>query len=50
VNGAKIGTSTVDAAGGVKVHVPGPITRQLTEAYCRFVDFDFVGQYLKRLS
>ena len=39
VNGAKIGAA-----------VPGPITRQLTEAYCRFVDFDFVAQYLKRLS
>jgi branched-chain amino acid aminotransferase len=39
VNGAKIGSA-----------VPGPITRQLTEAYCRFVDFDFVAQYLKRLS
>jgi branched-chain amino acid aminotransferase len=30
--------------------VPGPVTRQLTEAYCRFVDFDFVAQYLKRLG
>jgi branched-chain amino acid aminotransferase len=39
VNGAKIGTA-----------LPGPVTGQLTEAYCRFVDFDFVGQYLKRLS
>lgn len=39
VNGARIGAS-----------VPGPVTRQLTEAYSRFVDFDFVGQYLKRLS
>lgn len=39
VNGARIGTA-----------LPGPLTRQLTEAYCRFVDFDFVGQYLKRLS
>ena len=39
VNGAKIGTA-----------IPGPMTRQLTEAYCRFVDFDFVAQYLKRLS
>lgn len=39
VNGAKIGAA-----------VPGPVTRQLTEAYGRFVDFDFVGQYLKRLS
>ncbi len=39
VNGAKIGSA-----------VPGPITRQLTEAYCRYVDFDFVAQYLKRLG
>ena len=39
VNGAKIGNA-----------VPGAVTRQLTEAYCRFVDFDFVGQYLKRLG
>jgi branched-chain amino acid aminotransferase len=30
--------------------IPGPVTRQLTEAYCRFVDFDFVAQYLKRLG
>jgi len=29
---------------------PGPITRQLSDAYCRLVDFDFVGQYLKRLK
>jgi branched-chain amino acid aminotransferase len=29
--------------------VPGQVTRQLTEAYARFVDFDFVAQYLKRL-
>ena len=39
VNGARIGSA-----------VPGPVTRQLTEAYSRFVDFDFVGQYLKRLG
>jgi branched-chain amino acid aminotransferase len=39
VNGAKIGSA-----------VPGAVTQQLTEAYCRFVDFDFVGQYLKRLG
>lgn len=39
VNGAKIGAA-----------VPGPVTRQLTEAYCRYVDFDFVAQYLKRLG
>jgi branched-chain amino acid aminotransferase len=40
VNGARIGSATV----------PGPVTRRLTEAYTRFVDFDFVAQYLKRLS
>jgi branched-chain amino acid aminotransferase len=40
VNGAPIGAE----------RVPGPVTRQLTEAYCRLVDFDFVGQYLKRLG
>ena len=39
VNGARIGAA-----------VPGPVTRQITEAYCRFVDFDFVAQYLKRLG
>jgi len=39
VNGARIGTA-----------MPGALTRQLTEAYGRFVDFDFVGQYLKRLG
>jgi branched-chain amino acid aminotransferase len=36
-------------AGGTG-QVPGPVTRQLIEAYCRFVDFDFVAQYLKRLA
>src|SRR5262249_35684606 len=30
--------------------VPGPVTRRLIEAYVRLVDFDFVAQYLKRLS
>ena len=39
VNGARIGTS-----------VPGPVTRRIIEAYSRFVDFDFVAQYLKRLD
>jgi branched-chain amino acid aminotransferase len=39
INGAKIGDA-----------IPGPVTRQLTEAYVRFVDFDFVAQYLKRLG
>src|SRR5690606_26380312 len=27
--------------------VPGPITKRLTDAYVRFVDCDFVSQYLK---
>jgi hypothetical protein len=27
-----------------------PITRELSDAYCRLVDSDFVGQYLKRLD
>jgi len=30
--------------------VPGQITRRLTEAYARFVDCDFVAQYLRQLS
>jgi branched-chain amino acid aminotransferase len=30
--------------------IPGPITRQLSDAYGRLVDFDFVAQYLKRLT
>lgn len=38
LNGARIGGA-----------VPGPLTRQLTDAYVRFVDFDFVAQYLKYL-
>jgi branched-chain amino acid aminotransferase len=42
----------ITSVNGVRIGavVPGPLTRQLTEAYCRFVDFDFVGQYLKRLG
>jgi branched-chain amino acid aminotransferase len=39
VNGAPIGRE-----------LPGPVTRQLTEAYCRLVDFDFVAQHLKHLA
>jgi branched-chain amino acid aminotransferase len=39
VNGAQIGSG-----------VPGPITAQITDAYRRFVDHDFVAQYLKRLE
>ena len=30
--------------------VPGPVTKQLTEAYIKLVDYDFVNQYLKHLS
>lgn len=40
VNGAPIGAG----------RVPGPMTRRLSEAYARFIDFDFVAQYLKRLD
>ena len=40
VNGAQIGSG----------RVPGPITAQITDAYRRFVDHDFVAQYLKRLQ
>ena len=39
MNGNVIGAGTI----------PGRVTRQLTEAYARFVDFDFVAQYLKQL-
>jgi len=40
VNGVPIGPGAV----------PGPVTRRLTEAYVRLVDFDFVAQYQKHLS
>jgi branched-chain amino acid aminotransferase len=40
INGAVVGDG----------RVPGPVTRRVTEAYCRLVDFDFVAQYLKRLG
>jgi len=30
--------------------VPGPVTRQLTEAYARSIDCDFVAQYLRHLA
>jgi branched-chain amino acid aminotransferase len=30
--------------------IPGPVTRRLTEAYAKFVDCDFVAQYLKHLT
>jgi len=33
---------------GPKGQVWGPVTKRLADAYRRFVDYDFVGQYLKR--
>ena len=35
---------------GPKGQVWGPVTTRITEAYKRFVDHDFVGQYLKRYT
>jgi branched-chain amino acid aminotransferase len=43
----------IQSVNGVRIggeRVPGALTRQLSEAYCRLVDFDFVAQYLKRLG
>jgi len=42
----------VASVNGVRIgeRLPGPVTRQLMDAYCRLVDFDFVAQYLKRLG
>jgi branched-chain amino acid aminotransferase len=42
----------VRSIGGRKMSgpIPGPVTRRLTESYARFVDCDFVGQYLKHLG
>jgi branched-chain amino acid aminotransferase len=41
VNGVEIGP---------KGQVWGPVTQRLADAYRRFVDHDFVGQYLKRFA
>ena len=30
--------------------LPGPVTKQISDAYARFVDCDFVAQYLKHLA
>ncbi|MGH6959110.1 MAG: aminotransferase class IV [Dongiaceae bacterium] len=30
--------------------VPGPVTKKLSDAYVKFVGYDFVAQYLKRLD
>ncbi|MSO92693.1 MAG: hypothetical protein EXQ86_04740 [Rhodospirillales bacterium] len=43
VNGAKIGRF-----GDGKI--PGPVTKKLTDAYVKLVDFDWVGQYLRYLN
>jgi branched-chain amino acid aminotransferase len=42
----------VRSIGGRKLSapIPGPITHRLTEAYARFVDCDFVAQYLGHLA
>ena len=40
VQGSKVGDG----------QVPGPVTKALMDAYVDFVDFDWVGQYLKRLE
>jgi len=57
INGTTIGGTTIGGTtiGGTTIgrttaRVPGPVTRQLTDAYRRFVDHDFVAQYLKRLE
>src|SRR4029079_10168381 len=44
----------VTQANGVAIgpegQVWGPVTRRIADAYQRFVDHDFVGQYLKRYT
>ena len=35
---------------GPQGQVWGPVTKRLADAYQRFVDHDFVGQYLKRYT
>jgi branched-chain amino acid aminotransferase len=35
---------------GPKGQIWGPVTQRLADAYRRFVDHDFVGQYLKRYA
>ena len=33
-----------------KTGIPGPITRQLSDAFAKEAQFDFVGQYLDALA
>ena len=40
---------TVNGATIADGKVPGPITQKIIDAYVRFVDHDFVAQYLRRL-
>lgn len=40
VNGGRVGEGKV----------PGPLTKRLMDAYCEFVNFDYVDQYLQRLE
>jgi branched-chain amino acid aminotransferase len=43
-------TKVNGVAVGPKGQVWGPVTKRLADDYARFVDHDFVGQYLKRFS
>lgn len=40
INGSKVGDGSV----------PGPVTKRLMDAYVRYVECDFVGQYLKYVT
>jgi len=43
----------VNSFNGIEVGdgaIPGPITKRITDAYIKFVDHDFVGQYLNHLD
>jgi branched-chain amino acid aminotransferase len=43
-------TKVNGVAIGPQGQVWGPVTKRLAEAYRKFVDHDFVGQYLKRYA
>ena len=43
----------INSFNGIEVGdgaIPGPITKRITDAYIKFVDHDFVGQYLNHLD
>ena len=46
----KVSVKTVNGVNIGDGSPPGEITKRLTEAYVRLVDFDFVKQYLDRLA